>query len=136
MKFMQFWDLTAFICSKVGDNYIAVKKAFVKKLDPWVQFGDWLYPVNLLNPTVEIANMRWFFLDSATMQTLPFIEIKEKLLDKSILDEIMHTKTARNLTIQTENPLHTTRGEKILYTGLGFLLCCVIFFILINQGVF
>ena len=133
-KIMGFWDLTGFICSKVGDSYLVVKKASINKLDPWIQIGDWLYPVNLLNPTVELPGMRWFFIDSETVQTLPLVEIKEKLLSKSMLDEILHTKTARNLTIQTENPLQASRWTQIIDFIFGILIGAISLYFLVHGG--
>jgi len=135
MKILRFWELTAFICSKIGDNYIAVRKEFVSKLEPWVQLGDWLYYVNFHNPTVELFGMRWFFLDSETGQTLPFIEIQDKLLDKSILDEILHTKTARNLTIQPDSFGKISLGERIMHIGFGLLMGFMIFYFLSTGGI-
>jgi len=135
MKFVRLWDLTAFICAKVGDNYIAVRKEFIRKLEPWVQIGDWLYYVNLHNPTVEFDRIRLFFLDNETGQVLPFVEIKEKLLDKSILDEILHTKTARNLTIASGGLETISKTERLIHIALGLFIGFILFYFLNMGGV-
>lgn len=134
-KIVRLWDLTAFICAKVGDSYLAVRKESVKKLDPWVQCGDWLYYINLHNPTVEFDRIRLFFMDSETGQVLPFIDVKEKLLDKSILDEILHTKTARNLTIQTGLEGRISLTDRIAHIFLGVLIGFMVFYFLAQGGI-